>query len=233
MHTTLNLNLFHEGPDGIYQLNESVRPALLSISEAFQKYLKEDNIELSIADIRIVGSNAGFDYTSDSDIDLHIVADLEASTCDVAVLQLLLNKERKSFNDTYKPTYKDIPVELYVEDIKSSAESNGIYSLLSDCWVKYPSIENESQKDISEYESTLKVIQLLIDNTMNSDKIDLIQTLINRLYIMRRDGLQRDGRSSVGNQVFKALRNNGYISKLISKRDDLMSKQLKFEKEIQ
>ena len=49
------------------------------------------------------------------------------------------------------------------------------------------------------------------------------------LYMMRKNGLATGGRFSIGNLVFKELRNLGLLDALKDKRLDLESKQLSLE----
>lgn len=226
---TLNPKLFHEGNDGTYIINEGIIDNLNTITQSFTNYLSEQGVELSIADVRIVGSNAGFDYTDKSDIDLHIVADFEATSCDTATLQILLNSERRSFNTTYTPSVKGIPVELYVEDIKAGTESNGIYSILQNRWIKYPVREYDNQIDTNKYNDNVNQFINIIVKTIATRDLQQIQHLLNRIYMMRKNGIEAGGRNSGGNVVFKQLRNLGYIKQLQSARDELISNQLTFE----
>jgi predicted nucleotidyltransferase len=48
----------------------------LEIVGYFTDNLKEDEIELDVKDIVIIGSNANYNYTAQSDIDTHIIADM-------------------------------------------------------------------------------------------------------------------------------------------------------------
>ena len=55
-----------------------------------------------------------YNYTKNSDIDLHIIADLSIyDRQDLA--QKLYDARRKIFNDKYDPMIKGYEVELYVE----------------------------------------------------------------------------------------------------------------------
>ena len=54
------------------------------------------------------------------------------------ILQVALNREKAAFNDYYDISVKGVEVELYVEDINSGTMSNGIYSLFTNKWIKFP-----------------------------------------------------------------------------------------------
>ena len=125
----LNSKLFYLDACGKFMVKPEIRERLLEIAETFKSYLANDGLEINVVDIRLVGSNAGFDYNEFSDIDLHLVADLDCIGCDSAIVQVALNAEKTKFNSNLDISVKGIPVELYVEDVKAGVNSNGIYSL--------------------------------------------------------------------------------------------------------
>ena len=93
-HETLNSKLFDENN----KLKEDVREALLNVKDEFLKDLSENKIPLRVIDIWLVGSNASFNYTDKSDIDLHIIANLDDVCEDTCLLQILYNYVKASFN---------------------------------------------------------------------------------------------------------------------------------------
>lgn len=136
--------------DSNNELKEDVKDKLLDIVDNFLDDLKEDNINLSVVDVRLLGSNANYNYTQFSDIDLHIVADLKESG-DLTTTQLLCNLYKSLFNSKYDIKLKGIEVEIYVEDVNSPAKSNGVYSLYIG-WVKKPIKEEIPEIDYDEFE---------------------------------------------------------------------------------
>ena len=70
-HDTLNQKIFNGD-----ELDPEVKDKLLEIVDRFKYNLEENDIKLDIKDVRIIGSNASYNYTDKSDIDLHIFADL-------------------------------------------------------------------------------------------------------------------------------------------------------------
>ena len=212
-------------------MKPAVREKLLEAACAFVKQLKDDNIDIIPADIRLVGSNAGFDYRDGSDIDLHIVVDFEAVSCSPVILQAAFNAERSQFNSRLDIKIKNIPVELYVEDVKAGTESEGIYSILADKWIKEPKVEDvvNISEEAREYaEPYFAEWCKLIDNASKMSFKD-VQHLLNRLYMMRKNGLETGGRYAIGNYLFKELRYTGYLDKLKQLRDDKLSKKLSLE----
>ena len=136
-HETLNSKLFDENN----KLKEDVREALLNVKDEFLKDLSENKIPLRVIDIWLVGSNASFNYTDKSDIDLHIIANLDDVCEDTCLLQILYNYVKASFNKRHDISIKGLPVEVYIQDVNSNSVSNGIYSLQEDEWIKFPDVK--------------------------------------------------------------------------------------------
>ena len=221
-HETLNSKLFDENN----KLKEEVREALLNVKDEFLKDLSENKIPLRVIDIWLVGSNASFNYTDKSDIDLHIIANLDDVCEDTCLLQILYNYVKASFNKRHDISIKGSPVEVYIQDVNSNSVSNGIYSLQEDEWIKFP-------EQLPEYETdTTKLVGLQdllrIYNTLDRTNIEQIKSLIDYAYIIRQKGLV-EGEFSDGNLSFKEFRNLGYLDELKDLVAELRSKELSLE----
>ena len=221
-HETLNSKLFDENN----KLKEDVREALLNVKDEFLKELSENKIPLRVIDIWLVGSNASFNYTDKSDIDLHIIANLDDVCEDTCLLQILYNYVKASFNRRHDISIKGLPVEVYIQDVNSNSVSNGIYSLQEDEWIKFP-------EQLPEYETdTTKLVGLQdllrIYNTLDRTNIEQIKSLIDYAYIIRQKGLV-EGEFSDGNLSFKEFRNLGYLDELKDLVAELRSKELSLE----
>lgn len=206
-------------------LRSDVASALLKIANTFVDGL---GFPLNVVDIRIVGSNASYNYNKDSDIDLHIITNFELNYVDDIILQQLYNNEKNSFNNKHDIKVKGIPVELYVEDIRSMNATNGSYSLLDNSWIKFPQPMNYTIPDYSvELEEELD----RAEEALLSDSSQKIKEEINHVYLMRRDGLASEGEVSKGNLVFKELRNMGILKTLAERFYELESIELSLESE--
>lgn len=189
-------------------LRQEVKDALDNIVIQFIDELETNNIPIDIVDVHIVGSNASYNYDLTSDLDVHIVADFSNINCNEKVLELLYNFFKSYFNNKYNISVHGIKVELYIENQKTPAKSNGIYSLVDDEWIKFPEQTDVIEVDIEqELSSWLEEYNKIIA----SSNIELLQDFLNRLYIFRRDSLINEGEYGKGNLVFKYFRNNGYI----------------------
>ena len=114
-------------------LKGEIKTALLRIAKDFLEYV---DVPVKVIDIVIAGGNANYTYTNKSDLDLHIIADVDSTPCDREAMELFDTK-RLLYKRDHDITVKDIPVELYIEDVKTPAVS-AAYSLLTNKWVREP-----------------------------------------------------------------------------------------------
>lgn len=221
LHNELNPKLW----DG-NKLRPEVEDKIEDIIDQFIIELQENEIPIKILDVRLVGSNASFNYTENSDLDIHIIANFEDTSCDVPVLNLLYNFFKKNFNDKYDISIHGVPIELYVEDVNSSAVSNGVYSIFGRKWVKFPEPIEVPDIDITDifapYEERYNEI-------IEHKNAEAASTLIDDLYLLRKDSISTDGEYGEGNLVFKEFRNKGYLDNLKQLLVDETSKELSLE----
>ena len=110
-------------------------------------------------DYIFLGSNAAYNYTEHSDIDLHVLVDLTSLKDDPAVIKRLYNYIKNDFNNKYDIKIKGQDVELYLQDVNEPNAANGIYSLLKNEWIKFPdasepqTFEPEKTQEFAEWEA--------------------------------------------------------------------------------
>lgn len=216
VHDTLNPLLWNEDNT----LKQNVFEKLSNIAQEFLKFIE---IPLNIVDIEIVGSNASYNYNEKSDIDLHIIVNSEVTYIEPTILRQLYNDRKGAFNRDYELEINGLPVELYIEDVKDGNATNGRFSILKNEWVKFPEPITYEVPDIS------KDLNEMLDKcfkTLQSNNAEEVRTLINDIYMMRKLGLAEDGEASVGNLVFKELRNMDIMSDLKDHYYELRSEEL-------
>ena len=145
INDTLNPDLWEDN-----ELKEDVKEKLLDIADNFLDALKEDGINIDVEDIRFLGSNANYNYTDKSDIDLHIVVNLDNVEAK-NIMTLLLSAYKTLFNQKFNITINGHEVEIYVEDVNQPAKSNGVYSLYTG-WIKEPNKSTIPNIDWEEFE---------------------------------------------------------------------------------
>lgn len=215
-HDELNPKLW-ETKSGEVELKPEVRTKMIKIAEQFVETLGLQDKQ--IKDYVFTGSNANYNWTSLSDVDIHVIVDM--SDCEDCKRKTVgvkdcIDAKKTLWNDRHNIKIYGFPVELYASDVKDPIASDaGVYSLLKNTWMKVPekkNIEIDSATIRSKADSLAHEIDDLIAS--KTDDKSVIQELTNRIANYRKAGIQKGGEFSVENLVFKALRNNGYIQKI-------------------
>ena len=205
-HDVLNPKIW----EGRGVLKSEVQGALLRIAQDFIKFCE---VDIDVVDIVITGGNANYTYTSHSDIDLHIVADLSQVACDREVNELFDTK-RLLYREQNDISIHKIPVELYVEDVRTPAVSGGSYSVLHKDWIKKP-IPADFDYDESRVKDLVNHWHTLINQAIKNKDADSGRKLMSMIRSFRKQGLATErGEFSVPNLVFKSLRNDETIRQL-------------------
>lgn len=221
VNSELNPNLFDNNSGEMYN---DVRVRLCEIADMFVENIQEDEVPIKVYDYWLVGSNAAYNYSPESDIDVHIIVDMKETKVNPYLLRLLYDYIKSSFNDKYDIMVKGHEVELYLEDIETSAVTNGIYSLKQAKWIKQPEKQEEREYNIEDSE----LYSIVYDKYINLRDEDAEEFLDN-LYVMRKESLVADGEFGEGNLVFKQFRNNGYIDDIKEKKYKFKSQELTLE----
>ena len=224
-HDKLNPRLFDNSTK---KMRKEVRDRLIEIADKFVDGLKEDGIPLKVYDYWVLGSNAAYNYTPKSDIDTHIIVNMEDVDVAPEVLTILYNYAKSKFNDDYDITIRGQEVELYIEDINTSAISNGVYSLKRDKWIKEPEPMEESSIDVT-VEDEYKEWESRFDSAVESENIEKLQSFVDDIYILRKDSLAKDGEFGLGNLIFKEMRNQDKLQQVRDRIKELESKELTLE----
>lgn len=216
-HDRLNPKLWNNE-----KLDSNVKDALMRIAHDWAEFSRISHD--AIKDIIIMGGNCQFNYTDKSDIDLHLVVDMDKilSDCKEIVDDWLYDK--KVLWAKYHPNIriKGYPVELYAQDISQKPKKfQGIYSIVSNKWLEKPEKQNIEQiySDPNLIEKIKHYIKL-IDNLTNEstystkEKVQQIKELKRKFYEMRSAGLLKAGEFSHENLIYKSLRNLGKIDQL-------------------
>lgn len=215
LHNELNPKLWEQN-----NLKLDVLQKLKQIAKEFLKYI---DIPLNVVDIEIVGSNASYNYNEKSDLDLHIIVNSEVNYMNEEILQQFYNSKKNSFNDNYDLTIKDIPIELYIEDVKSTNATNGRYSIIKNKWIKQPV---PMQYDIPDISKELQQYVDKCEQMLQSNDTEQVNDFINSLYMMRKLSLEQDGEVGKGNLIFKELRNLDLLQALRDRYYEIRSEQL-------
>lgn len=221
------------------KIDSRIRLKLLDIADDFVDSLEVTWVEPE--DIIMTGSLANFTWHEDySDIDLHIIMDFKKVDKRTDFVQNYFKSKKKEWEDKHENLkIYGFPIEVYVQDKNEKHAASGIYSLEKNEWVIEPNRDNFDENDyeddvvkrkVSEY--TKKIDDLLEDFEEKTTETDIETiynksiSLFNKIKDERNDELHaKDAKElSNGNLIFKSLRRNGYIEKLINLRNNSYDK---------
>lgn len=204
-----------------------IRWRLLQIAEDFW-----DSVEIKFTepiDVIITGSIANYNWSSFSDIDLHLVVDFTKIDERKDFIKSFMDAKKNIWNDMHDElTLAGFNVELYVQDLSDTIDATGIYSLYKNKWLRKPSRSVFLTKDVDDDDvrkmaaNLINSIDELEDQYLSEMDVDDLQNIsvrVNELYDKIRDVrkkyLDKDGEFSLGDKVYKVLRRSGYLEKLI------------------
>lgn len=169
-----------------------------------------------IKDIVFTGSNANFNYTRYSDIDIHIITD--ESGLDPNVLY------DKKVDWTLKhPNLKvaGYPIEFFAQDKNEHfPEGQGVYSIVQRSWLNQPKHLQDISvlKDPKVIDKVKFYIRYIRTELLGPNgTADMINAFKSKMQKARTAGLQTNGEFSIENIIYKDLRNRGLIDKLNAK----------------
>lgn len=211
-------------------LNKEVREKLLDVANEFINFL---GVPILVEDIIFTGSLSNYNWSKYSDVDLHVVADFTQFSDDLLPLYQELFKVKKTlFNTDHDIKIFGYEVELYVQDSNDAHFSSGVYSVLFDEWSNKPKKENvKIDKNLIHEKSKqwMEIIDTALDAASDvtaDDAREILKKCKDKLKKYRTCGLEKEGEYSDENLVFKVLRRNGYIEKLMNFENDMVNKEL-------
>ena len=219
-------------------LDSRVRMKLLDVADDFIETLGIDSDE--IEDVVMTGSLANYNWSEEySDIDLHVIVDYGMFAGSPEMIKDYFDAKRKLWNELHKDLRMyGFPVELYVQDKSEVHASTGVYSVDRDKWLVEPRKETLNMDDVNGdfvkdvVAQITQQIDSLYDLLNDSDdeykdrKVgELAKELFDIIRLERRNSLKNSNKEMVdGNIIFKTLRRNGYIEKLVNLINDVYDK---------
>jgi hypothetical protein len=225
----LNPKIWEKFGDSV-RMEPIVRNRLLEIANEFIDFL---GIDILISDIIMIGSLANYNWSKYSDIDLHIVVNYSQFPSSTKELYVeFFDLKKIIFNQRHNIKIFGYDAECFVQDENEVAFSSGVYSVLYNMWVNEPKQE-EIEIDKSLLKEKAKQWMNIIDGVIkNIDEEDIetskkiIKKYKDKLKKFRVCGLEKGGEHSIENLVFKVLRRNGYIEKLMTAYSKILDDRL-------
>jgi hypothetical protein len=213
-----------------FEMDEEVREDLLRIAEDFYT---STNLDTDVKDIILTGSLSNYNWSEKySDYDLHILIDFTKVNEDVELVKKYVDAAKNNFNKEHDILIKGYEVEVYIQDISEEHKASGMFSLLNNKWIVRPK-KIDFEPDEDEIKEKGKSVMMLIDDLeeeLDEDKYEKFIEKINKVWEKiknyRKSGLESEGGEfSTGNLVFKLLRRNNYIGKIMNLKREAYDKQ--------
>lgn len=212
-------------------MKEEISDTLLQIAK---DYFTSLNINIPVKDITMTGSLANYNWSKYSDVDLHIIIDLDKMGDKKDMIKDLLDAKTRAWNDKHDITVKGYDVELYLQPYDQEHFSTGVYSVLNDEWVIEPKIQDDTidkKNVVKKYNSIVNAVNDIHKDFAKKkdykDVISRLESLRDKIKKTRTAGLEGKGEYSLENIVFKLLRRNNIMQKigdlLVKAYDESMS----------
>lgn len=218
---------------GDHTIHPEVREALLKIANQFMQGLEIHAI--APEDIIFTGSLANYNYTTESDMDLHILMDFKKMHQHHDLVHEYFHDVVAAWNEHHKITIHKHPVEIYIQDISEPHVSTGVFSLRTQKWIRIPTrhfphvdVQYVAFK-LQELQERIHRLLAMVDQGQYKRALPLIKRMRDRIREMRRVGLLRGGEFSTENLVFKAMRKDGTLDKLLQAERTAFDKSMTVE----
>lgn len=190
-----------------------VRESLMEIAKDFYEYLK---IKIDFVDIWLVGSNANYNWSEYSDVDVHLMIPFNEIFEDEEFVREYFKTKTLNWNENHEIYIDEYKVETYVQDSeKEDVESGGIYSIMYDTWIRKPEhidMDINQEQVEKNVKNVLEKFKKYLQSGSNDPKY--LDELLDNLRKMRKDGLKKEGEFSAENLAFKYLRRLGLQDKI-------------------
>lgn len=201
---------------------DRIENKLLRIARDFYQYLETS---AEVLDIYLTGSLANFNYSTASDLDVHIILDFSKINTDIKLVEDAFDGKKFKWNMMHNITIHGHDVELYVQDINEPHIASGLYSLMNHKWIVIPAynppdidqklVDDKYDTRVYEIDKLIKISKKDLEPNEAEEYHIKAKNIISKIKKARKDGLSEYGEFSIENLVFKKLRNTGYIEKII------------------
>lgn len=195
-------------------MNEDIRTNLIKIADNYWKSL---DLGFDYEDVTLTGSLANYNWSKYSDVDLHIIFDINKLGDNKEMVKDLLDVKTRKWNSDHDITIKGFEVELYLQPSDIEHFATGVYSIMNNEWNIEPKkeiVKLDKETIRKKYREFVKQVNDIDKDPDNQSVISRIDKLKDKIKKMRMAGLEGGGEYSVENIVFKLLRRNDIMQKL-------------------
>jgi hypothetical protein len=221
-----------------FKIDEDIRENLLTIANDFIDSIELEGIE--IKDIIFTGSLTNYNWSKYSDFDLHVIIDFSEISDNFELVERMFDYSKKYWNLQHELKIAGYDVELAAQDVDdleegmTSGRMGGIFSLKDNKWLKKPSKvdfvpdEDKIRKKASTFMREIKEIESVLESDADLEELSgRIKKVWNKIKDGRKAGLAKEGEYSIENLVFKLLRRNGYIQRVVDAKRKAYDKRYK------
>ena len=195
-------------------MNEGIRTNLIKIADNYWKSL---DLDFDYEDVTLTGSLANYNWSKYSDVDLHIIFDINKLGDNKEMVKDLLDVKTRKWNSDHDITIKGFEVELYLQPSDIEHFATGVYSIMNNEWNIEPKkeiVKLDKETIRKKYREFVKQVNDIDKDPDNQSVISRIDKLKDKIKKMRMAGLETGGDYSVENIAFKLLRRNDIMQKL-------------------
>ncbi len=220
-----------------FKLDKEIREDLLKIGKDFFDSVE---LECEVKDIVFCGSLCNYNWSEKySDYDLHIIINFKDVDENLELVEKLCDYAKKKWNLDHDIFLKGFEVEVAIQNEKDLKESiktdrmGGAFSVMKNKWVKKPEKVEfvPDEKTIKKKATAIMEVVDEIESKIEEDKYPIVEKKLDSIWKKikksRQSGLEEGGEFSTGNLVFKLLRRNGYVSKVMDMKKSSYDSQFK------
>jgi len=190
-------------------------------------FIKEVKLGIPIKDVTLTGSLANFNYNKYSDLDIHILLDFKKINENKDLVRDALDGKRFIWNLRHNILLRGHEIELYFQDINDPHYATAVYSILRNKWLKEPvynppvNVDVDGIREKAFYiNDTINRMLKKLEESTDKDEIQLInkksKLMRDKIIRIRKEALAERGEFAFENLLFKKLRNDGAIEKIIN-----------------
>lgn len=209
--------------DSAQHLDPKIRANLLQMANDFYE---KTELPAPIIDVYLMGSAANYNWTPDSDIDVHVIIDYSKLQMPPETAKQTVKTVGAQWNSEHNILIKGHKVEM---NLQNSTEQKpyvmGIYSLNKDQWLRKPfkmSFNLNRQVLKFQYET----MKNYVNNAIRSRDREQMKSAKKYLDAYRQYGLDTYGELSYENIIYKMLRARGLIKQLKDSITQVYDKQM-------
>ncbi len=197
--------------DSAQHLDPRIRVNLLKMAYDFYE---KTNLPAPIVDVYLMGSIANYNWTVDSDVDVHVIVDYSKLQMPEETANKTVKTAGAQWNQEHNVLIKGHKVEMNLQNAtEQKPYVTGIYSLVKDQWVRHP-VKVLPQIDRNVIKVQQKSMEAYIQNAIRSGDREQMKAAKKYLDAYRQYGLDTYGELSYENIIFKILRAKGIIKQL-------------------